>query len=104
MNPQRLALLAVIVACFLDLLGNPMRRRPSVELKILIKARKSPQLAEGLIRYLVWDLALRRGIRVGIGLAVEGPGDEPRAICAALLRDGLLEGEAPSDPDLVFVI
>lgn len=104
MNPQKIALLVVFVLGTLELLGNPMRRRPPVELKILIKAQKSPQLAEGLVRYLTWNLAVRRGLRIGIDLVVEGPGHELRAIHSMLLEEGLLEAQSVSEPDLVFVI
>lgn len=104
MNPQRCLLLVVIALCVLDLLDSHVRRQTPVGLRILIRAQISPQLAEGLARYLILDMALRRGTRLRIDLLTDGADDEVCAVRSILLREGFLEEQDGREPDLVFVV
>ncbi|MGI6633397.1 MAG: hypothetical protein ACOX5M_10230 [Bacillota bacterium] len=105
MNPQRTLLLLAIACCLADLFAGFLKNQHARELKILIKACNSPQLAEGLIRYLYWDLALFGGLRLSIDLQIDDAVGELAAIRRALVRDGLVEDESSTlEPDLVFIV
>jgi hypothetical protein len=106
MQPQKIALSVIMLLGALQLVMSVARLRGAGQrgLKILIKAQSSAQLAEGLIRYLMWELALWRGLDVEISLVVDESCEEMRAIEAIMRAEGLLEPPNGFDPDLTFVL
>ncbi len=106
MQPQKIALSVLILLGALQLVISVTRPRGTGQgkLKILIKAHNSAQLAEGLIRYLLWELALWRGLDLEISLVLDESCEEMRAIEAIMREEGLLEPQSGFDPDLTFVL
>ena len=109
MQPQKIALLVIMILSAVELLsslGRPKREGP-IGLKILVKARDYPQLAEGLVRYLLRDLAVWRGLDLEVCLEIEAPcglSEEMQAIQAILLEEGLVGPAHDLQPDLIFVV
>lgn len=109
MQPQKIALLILMILSLVELLscaGRRQRVRPA-GLRILIKARERPQLAEGLVRYLMWELAVWRGLDIEVILEIDSscaPREEMKAVQAILLEEGLLSPARDLVPDLVFIV
>ncbi|MGI6667376.1 MAG: hypothetical protein ACOX5Q_08010 [Bacillota bacterium] len=106
MQPQKIALLCLMLLGVVQLVTSLRggREGGQARLRILIKASGSPQPAEGLIRYLLWELTFWRGLDVRLSLVMDEPCEEMRAVEAILLEEGLLEPANDFEPDLVFVL
>jgi hypothetical protein len=109
MQPQKIALLVIMILSAAELLSSIRhpQRVGRAGLRILIKARENPQLAEGLVRYLLWELAVWRGLDVEVSLEFDATCsscDEIQAIQAILLEEGLVGPAHDLSPDLVFVV
>lgn len=105
MAREKLVLVAVMVACILEL----VRCRSafcgrSAALRVLLVPGGSPYAVEGVVRYLHWEFGVRNGLALEIAVAAGDAGRECLAVKELLERDGLVVPEVSGEPCLVFRI
>lgn len=103
MTLQRLVLLAIMVACILDLERSRRFARVFPDpLRILVVAAGASHEVEGFVRYLYWEFTMRNRYLAEIALEITDQDGESEQIARRLLADGYLVEGVPTAPTLVF--
>lgn len=102
---ERLVLLAVVVACVLELERIWRTERPcSAPISILLVADGASHEVEGLVRYLYWEFTVRNRLYAEIAVETGDRSGECAQVAAHLLADGFLVERVSTGPSLVFLI
>jgi len=105
MTCERLILLAIIVACVLEIQSmRGIARRSPGPVAILLVADGASHEVEGFVRYLYWEFTVRNRLAAEIALEIRDRGGECAQVAAHLLADGFVVEKVSTEPALVFLI
>lgn len=101
---QRLILLAVIVACIVDLArswrGAHFRSGP---FRVLLVTNGPSYEVEGFVRYLYWEFSVRNRLSAEIAVEIRNPAGECMEVRRLLVADGFAVNENSGEPAVVFI-
>ena len=103
--PQKLTLLIILFWCILEVTWNrlPGFTEPGL-IRVLLIVSVCPELMEGTVRLLHWELNYVRRTPVEIGLSLDLRSEDYSRLAGLLVRDGLVTAPIDEEPDMVIRI
>ena len=102
---ERLILLAVIVACIVDLERSWCDTHlPNGPFRVLLVTDGPSHEVEGFVRYLYWEFSVRNRLSTEIAVEIRNPAGECMEVRRLLVADGFVVDENSGEPAVVFII